>query len=415
MGSVLGLFILASLADSSLGRKKLLFLSCLLMSVASFSTVFSTNIWLYSALKFVCGIGRASVGTCSLVLLTEMVGRQWRGSVSIMGFLFFTLGYLSLPSMAYTLRGSSWKSMYSWTSLPVILYCALFPFLVNESPRWLFTQGRHEEAVEVLNRIGLVKDYGRLRENGKDNSKQATNNNNRSSNKFYSSLKKLFERKWAVKRVLLAMVLGFGIGMVYFGMPLGVGKLGFNVYLGVMFNALLEIPSYAVTIVLLEKCNRRASLLGFCTLSGALSILICVASGDGDGNNSNDYIHGWKNGVGIPFLKKIWLEIASLFSGVTAFNVLLAYAIELFPTCVRNSATSMVSQALNLGAVFSPLLVSAGSHVNLSFLSFGVFGLVIICCGLFVVCLPETKGALLCDTMDEQEQHELATSEFENP
>ena len=103
---------------------------------------------------------------------------------------------------------------------------------------------------------------------------------------------------------------------------------------------------------------------------------------------------------------QIGLELVSFFSACFAFNILLILAIELFPTTVRNSATSLVRQALVFGGVFSPMLVSAERRNGIS--SYVVFGLVIGCCGLFAVCLPETRGRALCDTMDEEEHREMS-------
>jgi hypothetical protein len=39
------------------------------------------------------------------------------------------------------------------------------------------------------------------------------------------------------------MIIGIRIGMVYLGMPLAVGNLEFNIYLAVVFNASMEIPT----------------------------------------------------------------------------------------------------------------------------------------------------------------------------
>lgn len=63
---------------------------------------------------------------------------------------------------------------------------------------------------------------------------------------------------------------------------------------------------------------------------------------------------------------------------------------------------SLVRQALVLGGVFCPMLVAAGREDE--FASYGVFGIVIGCCGMFAACLPETRGSALCDTMEEEEQ-----------
>ncbi|CAK7326033.1 unnamed protein product [Dovyalis caffra] len=378
LGCIFGGFALASLADASLGRKKLLLLSCITMSFTALATIFSTNIWIYSTLRFITGVGRASIGTCSLVLLTENVGKRWRGRASILGFVFFTLGYLSLPAIAYINRGSSWRALYLCTSIPTILYCAVVYFCVSESPKWLFTQGREEEALAILKGFTSVNDGSLSLCLLSVPIKQNT-----ISHDLYSTFKAILKKRRVLQQLLALMVIGFGIGMVYFGMPLGVGNMGFNIYLGALFNALLEVPSYFITFFVIDRCNRKGALLGFSILSGIFSIL-CFVVGD--------------------FRKeiKMGLELASLFGACMAYNVLLIYTTELFPTRIRNSATSMVRQALAFGAVFSPSLISAGK-IN-GFLSYGVFGIVISLCGLFATCLPETQGSMLYDTVDEQEE-----------
>ncbi|KAK9266670.1 hypothetical protein L1049_005506 [Liquidambar formosana] len=393
MGCLAGGLVLATLADSSLGRKNMLFLSCLLMSIAGILTVFSTNIWIYSALRFVTGFGRGTIGTCALVLSTELVGKRWRGQVGVMGFFCFTLGFLSLPAIAYLNRGSSWRNIYLWTSIPTIFYCLLVHLLVRESPRWLFVQGRKEDALATLKSIsnstchsdsgsggGLSYSFS-----GVSIGQEAWNDD------IYSAIKILLEKRWALRRLSAVMMTGFGIGIVYYGMPLGLGNLSFNLYLSVTLNALSELPASLVTFFLIGRLNRRSAILVFSILSAVCSIM-CVVMGN-----------VW---TGL----QIGLELVSFFSACTAFNVLLIYTIELFPTCVRNSAVSMLRQALVLGGVFSPVLVAAGRKKG--FLTYGVFGIVIGFCGLFVAFLPETKGGTLCDTMDEEEEKERANLQW---
>lgn len=91
-GCLVGGFVLASLADSSLGRKNMLFFSCLLMGITSLLATLSPNVWVYSALKFLCGFARATIGTSALVLATEIVGKRRRGQISVIGFFCFTVG-----------------------------------------------------------------------------------------------------------------------------------------------------------------------------------------------------------------------------------------------------------------------------------------------------------------------------------
>ncbi|PON84402.1 Major facilitator, sugar transporter-like [Trema orientale] len=385
MGCLLGGLILSTLADESLGRKKMLFISCLAMAFSTLLTTFATNVWTYSALRFVSGFGRAAIGTCALVLSTELVGKRWRSRVGVVGFFFFTLGFLSLPAIAYINRDSTWRNIYVWTSIPTIFYSILVHFLVHESPRWLFVKGRKEEAIETLKTMAPANNQNLTLSFSSLPVEQESWNVG-----LYSAIKILVKKKWAFRRLSAVMAVGLGIGMVYYGMPLALGNLSFNLYLSVTFNALSELPASLLTFFLVGKLNRKSSLLVFTILSGICSIMSIL------------------KGVKSCTTLRIGLELVSFFSGCTAYNLLLIFTIELFPTSVRNSAVSMVRQALVLGGVLSPLLAAAGRGDG--FLSYGVFGIVIGCFGLFVVFLPETRGRAICDTMDEEECKEKGSA-----
>ncbi|EXB51242.1 Organic cation/carnitine transporter 3 [Morus notabilis] len=379
IGCLTGGLLLATLADSSLGRKTMLLLSCLVMALSAlFTAFFSPNIWIYSALRFIGGLGRATIGTCALVLSTELVGRRLRGQVGVMGFVLFTLGFLSLPAMAYANRGSSWRNLYIWTSIPAIFYSLAVHFLVCESPRWLFVRGRKEEAVKSMAQISNDQNIIMSFPSNMAFEQETWNVD------LYSAIKILVERKWAFRRLSTVMAIGFGIGMVYYGMPLALGDLDFNLYLSVVFNALSELPSSFVTFFLVEKVNRKSSLLFFTSLSGICSVMSVL------------------RGKLIFTRLQIGFELLSFFSACTAAEMLMIFTIEFFPTCVRNSAVAMLRQALVFGGVFSPVLAAAGRRSD-GFVSYVVFGIVIGCFGLFVVCLPETRGTAICDTMDEEE------------
>lgn len=378
IGCLIGGLVLATLADSSLGRKNMLFFSCLLMSLSSLLASFSTNVWIYSALKFFSGIGRASIGTSALVLASELVAKRRRGRVGVIGFFFFTIGFLTLPAMAYTNRGNSWRNLYLWTSIPAILYCVLVFLLVPESPRWLLIKGRKEEAVEILKSITSITQSNLNLAISRSTKEEAINLD------LFSTLKILMQKR-SSRKLLAIMAMSLGIGVVYYGMPLGLGILSFNLYLSVTFNALSEIPSTLLTIILLDKFNRRSVIFLLTILSGISSVLAIME---------------WV----IQTRMQIVFELISFSSACTAFDIILIYSTELFPTCVRNCSVSLVRQAMVLGGAISPVLVAAGREHK--FICYGAFGLAIGCSGMFAICLPETKGNAFCDTMDEEESKE---------
>ena len=247
-------------------------------------------------------------------------------------------------------------------------------------------RGRKEEAVETLKSIGTVNmnsSFSDLMAFKEEEEGISTNLN------LFSAISILLEKRWAMQRLSAVMTVGFGMGMVYFGMPLALGNLPFNLYWNVTFNALSELPSSLIALFFIERLNRKSSVLAFTMISGVCSI-VCVVIGE-----------EWRT-------VKIGLELVSFFSICAAFDILLIYNIELFPTTVRNSAMAMVRQAVALGAVLCPVIVEMGRGSG--YLSYGVFGVVTISCGLFVGCLPETKGGRLCDTMEEEENKHRAGS-----
>ncbi|TXG49581.1 hypothetical protein EZV62_025456 [Acer yangbiense] len=309
-GTILGLFVLASLADSCLGRKKLLLYSCLTMSVTGIITILSNSVWIYSLLRFIAGFCRATMATSGIILLSEVVGKKWRGRVGTLLVFFYMVDILS----------------------------------------GLQRHGASSSTVNV-----------------------------------FSSRKDLFSRKWSCQRMLSLMVVAFGIGLVFYGVALGIGNLDFDIYLSGIFNGLLDIPVVFLSYLLIEKCTRKTSLLILCLASGTFSVMIAV--------------------VGEKFkVIQISLSLATFLCGDTALNLILVYSVEIFPTCVRNFAASFARQAVTFGAVLGSLLNSLGSKNP--YLSYGVFGLIVFCCGFFVLILPETRGTSLCDTMDEQERKE---------
>ncbi|CAK9133744.1 unnamed protein product [Ilex paraguariensis] len=200
MGCVFGGLFLTTMADTSLGRKKLLLLSCFAMSIALLLTVLSTNIWVYAVLRFITGCGRSSVGGCALVLVSAIIGKRYRGQVGTISFLWFTLGFLSLPGIAYLNRGHSWRTLYLFTSIPGILFCVPVYMFVCESPRWLLMQGREEEAVGTLKKMATSNC-------GEKELSFAKRKTEMERIDFFSVTKMLLQKRWAAQRLLAAMVL----------------------------------------------------------------------------------------------------------------------------------------------------------------------------------------------------------------
>ncbi|KAK1256541.1 Organic cation/carnitine transporter 1 [Acorus gramineus] len=384
LGSLFGSALNGRLADTHLGRKKTVLLSCILTSVTAFLTSLSPNVWVYTFLRFSNGFARSGIGICCIVLSTESVGRKWRGQVGQYGFFLFTVGFLSLPVIAYPTR-TSWRNIYRVISSFPFAYAlfVLLPF-VSESPRWLSIRGRNEEAMQVLNKLARL--------NGKQIpvdlriTAPATQSN--------ATHKGLWTTGWAAKRMVLVMLTGFGVGFVYYGVQLNVENLNFNVYLTVAVNALMEIPAVVFGSALLGLMTRRAVFSTSALLAGA-SCFFCIFFSSKGGKSKGSW-------------PQLSLEAFGFMAASMAYDVLYIYCVELFPTNVRNFAVSMLRQALMLGAAIAPILVALGRlSPRLSFVIFGGFS---VLSGVFTFWLPETRNTPLYETLEQQEREEKRSS-----
>ncbi|CAN8233677.1 unnamed protein product [Cochlearia groenlandica] len=382
IGAIIGGFLMAMIPDGYLGRKKLLFFTTLSMSLIGISIFFSSNIWIYSFLKFAIGSVRALTGTYALTLISEGVSTKWRPRATMIPFTLFVLGFMSLSGIAYLVRHVSWRVLYLCTSVPAAFHSIFIYFFALESPRWLHLQGKNQEAIEVLKKISPSKRGYLESVSSRLPSKQTLEQSPS------SSIMDLFIRKWAFRRIVVVMSIMFGLGMMYYGVPLAVRDIKVNVYLSETLNAMVELPTFVITPILLERFNRRSSVLVNCLLGGALGVLCFVLTYFGRTN------------VAFAF------ELGSFFCARTGFNLMAVYMIEMFPTCVRNFATTMLRQALVVGGACCPIIASVGR--NVPSISFAVFGFWVAGIGLFVLLLPETKGLSLCDTMEAQEQRDQA-------
>ncbi|XP_052113922.1 organic cation/carnitine transporter 3-like [Arachis duranensis] len=250
----------------------------------------------------------------------------------------------------------------------------------------VIVRGKKEEAIDALKSITSLSNVSYFDEAISAIMPQKVETFNNFG--LYSSLKIMLQKKWSSRRLVVIIAMGLGIGLVYFGMPLGLELLSFNIYLSVTFNALSEIPSAFLAFMLIDKFNRRSVILTLTTLSGISSVVSTIEV------------------VGV----QIVFELVSFICACTAYDVLVIYGTELFPTCVRNSALSLVRQAGVLGGTLCPMLVAIGRGNK--FLCYGVFGLAIGCSGLFLVCLPETKGKAFCDTIHEEESKQEVVESF---
>ena len=169
LGSVLSTLFAGALADRA-GRKPVMVSSGILF-VVSIPTIALAHG--YGSLVFgrlLQGISAGLIGIVVPLYLAECLGADNRGRGTAMFQWILTLGilaaaaigmYFSIRVEHVAVRGSAdalfafkeraWRSIF-WVSLPPGILFVTGSFLVSESPRWLFRQGRQTAALAALRR-----------------------------------------------------------------------------------------------------------------------------------------------------------------------------------------------------------------------------------------------------------------------
>ncbi|GFW33465.1 transposable element Tcb2 transposase [Trichonephila clavipes] len=83
----------------------------------------------------------------------EIMSPKYRSDYGIGTYFGWSIGYLILPLFAWLLR--DWLWIHIVITLPCFFLLSTW-WLLPESPRWLLSQGRHEEALEVLSKAAKV-------------------------------------------------------------------------------------------------------------------------------------------------------------------------------------------------------------------------------------------------------------------
>jgi MFS family permease len=120
---------------------------------ASYAQSFETFLVLRLGIAF-CTI---STFTTTYVYVLEMVGGIWSVLLGI-GLEFpWALGYSVLPAVAYAVPEWSWLQFT--ITIPLVLFIVA-TLVLPESPRWLLSQGRVEEAEDILDRAMEINGKG---------------------------------------------------------------------------------------------------------------------------------------------------------------------------------------------------------------------------------------------------------------
>lgn len=369
LGVLTGAVTLGGLADKY-GRKAIFCWSALMQTVFGVGVAFIPSYIPFLVVRYLYGIfGSAGSYITGFVLTMELVGSSKRTPCGIAFQAAFAGGIMLV---------AAWGALITDRLLLQVVYglhgLLLFGhwWLMDESPRWLWTQGRREEAVRIVAKGVRINGKGILLDTQYYLTKAKLNNNVIATDEVTAKagLTDLFKTPNLRHRTLNVCFCWFANALVYYGLSLSAGKLYGNPFLILFIMGLVELPSYIALVFVLDLLGRRSITSTLMVIGG----ICCIVAA---------YIEqGSTLATTIVMLGK--LTIAG------SFAVIYNYSAELFPTVVRNSAMGLTSMWARLSGAMTPLITLLDSFDPT--IPASIFGIIALVSGLWVLLLPETMN-----------------------
>ncbi len=141
------------------GRKKVLIWIGILFTISSLGSALATGPYLFSFFRFIGGLGIGVSSVAAPTYVSEISTPSSRGKLGAMYQFNIVFAILLAYVSNYLLKGvggsNDWRYMLGVMAIPSLIYSMLV-FSIPESPRWLITVGREDEAKKVLTRLGIV-------------------------------------------------------------------------------------------------------------------------------------------------------------------------------------------------------------------------------------------------------------------
>jgi SP family sugar:H+ symporter-like MFS transporter len=151
LGAAAGAASAGPLSDR-LGRRNLIIIAAILFTVGAIGAALAPNVGVLVLFRVVLGLG---VGAAALVVplyLSEIAPTQIRGAISSLNQLNIVVGILLAYIVnALLANAEAWRWMLGLAAVPSLVLLIGMYFL-PETPRWLVSQDRDEDARDVLRR-----------------------------------------------------------------------------------------------------------------------------------------------------------------------------------------------------------------------------------------------------------------------
>lgn len=373
IGAILGGFVIGWIADR-FGRVPAAVSSNLIGCVGGFASTYAQNLTQFAAARFVMGMAYDNCMTMAYLLLLEYVAPKYRTLLANLSFaIFYSLFVTVLPWLM--LACGHWKTISLVTSLPLAL-ALITPFYLPESPRWLLSKGRIDDAVNkvlVIGRINKKELPPKIIEQFK---LSAMNAKEKQSEHCLEILKRPIIRKMFI----LVCIEYMCCTIVFDGLVRSLGQLDFNFFMSFSMVSFTECPSMIIVAFVMDWLGRRWLTIAMMAISCIFCILTTFASG----------------------IQTVIFAVVARFAVNMSYSACMQWAAEVLPTSVRGSGVAIVHISGYVATVLSPYIVYL--KVYFYWLPLLVVGSIAGLGALIAFGLPETARKDMPHTFDDAEE-----------
>lgn len=381
-GSVIGAAANGYLADIY-GRKKIIIATALIFVIGSLFCAYAQTASQLIAARIIIGIAVGMVSFAAPLYLSELSPQKIRGMLISLFQLAITAGILLsyLINRLFATHEFNWRWMLGSGVVPAAILLIGISFL-SDTPRWLISKNREEEAKDIFRRIEPTGDIERHVKEIKETLAAPKKKN------------KTNWQKWMLMPVFVGVGIMFvqictGINTIIYYTPTIFQIAGFDSHIGALYATIgIGFVNFIMTIVAIVTIDRlgRKPLL-YIGLSGMFISLLALGGS-----------FAWATELGDS---RKWIAVAAVVVYIASFAMSLGPVAwimisEIMPLQIRGlamSAATVSNFGFNFIVVLSflPLLNLIGNAAT--FWTFaGITAFSILFVYKFV---PETKGISL--------------------
>lgn len=377
-GTVIGA-IFGGIPTNKQGRKKTLLLIGVLFTASALGSAFANDPITFAVFRFLGGLGIGASTIAAPAYISEIAPAKDRGRLVALYQFNIVFGILMAFLFNYFLNGlgeNAWRWMMGIQVIPSVIY-SILTLTISESPRWLISKSRNEEAIVILKALNPDSDVDKML--------IEINTSNEKADKHET----IFSKKYRFPLILAFLIAMFnqlsGINAFLYYAPRIFQEAGLGENTALLSSIGIGVTNLVFTLLgvnLIDELGRK-TLMYIGSVGYVLSLSLVAAA----------FFYNWQ-GIAVPAF--LFLFIASHAIGQGA--VIWVFISEIFPNNLRASGQSFGSSVHWIFAAIIPSLVPILFSTVGAAVVFLFFSIMMIFQLLFVhFLMPETKGVSLED------------------